>query len=46
MTFYEHCPILGADADLKASRLRLSQITSETLSTGLNLLGIETVERM
>lgn len=45
--FYEHCPVLRADSDeQKASRLTLCDVTARTLRTGLNLLGIETVERM
>ncbi|MAT83149.1 MAG: arginine--tRNA ligase [Gammaproteobacteria bacterium] len=46
MRFYEACPILTAEGDVRASRLLLCRRTAETLKTGLNLLGIETVERM
>lgn len=46
-SFYEHCPILNADSDaLRQSRLKLALLTSRTLKQGLNLLGIQTVERM
>ncbi|SNC58450.1 arginine--tRNA ligase [Sodalis endosymbiont of Henestaris halophilus] len=46
-TFYEHCPILNAKhASLCQSRLQLALLTGRTLKQGLNLLGIETVERM
>lgn len=46
-SFYEACPVLAADNDAqKHSRLLLSQLTASTLQTGLNLLGIETLERM
>lgn len=46
MTFYEACPILIAEDDVKNSRLKLAQLTAETLKTGLDLLGIETLDRM
>ncbi|MFG0457353.1 arginine--tRNA ligase [Shewanella mangrovisoli] len=46
-SFYEACPVLAADNDeQKHSRLLLSQLTANTLQKGLNLLGIETLERM
>ena len=48
MHFYESCPILkkNIDVNVQASRLRLCQVTSETLKCGLNLLGIEVMEKM
>lgn len=46
MTFYEACPILNAQDDVKTSRLQLALATASTLQQGLNLLGIETLERM
>ncbi|MBJ7554520.1 arginine--tRNA ligase [Marinomonas spartinae] len=46
MTFYEACPILNAQDDVKISRLQLALATASTLQQGLNLLGIETLERM
>ncbi len=46
MTFYEACPIMKADEDTKQSRLRLAQLTAKTLKTGLDLLGIDVMERM
>ena len=47
MTFYEACPIMkAANEDLKHSRLKLALLTAETLKTGLNLLGIDVMERM
>ena len=47
MTFYEACPILKTeDAAIRASRLQLSQLTADTLKTGLDLLGIAAPERM
>ncbi|HGW0763756.1 TPA: arginine--tRNA ligase [Salmonella enterica subsp. enterica serovar Enteritidis] len=45
--FYEHCPILSAENDaVRNSRLKLAQLTANTLKLGLDTLGIETVERM
>jgi len=45
--FFEHCPVLKAEnSELRTSRLLLCDLTARTLRTGLNLLGIETVERM
>ena len=48
MSFYEHCPILRSDidAETRASRLRISNTAANTLQKGLELLGIETMERM
>lgn len=48
MTFYEACPILKADvpAEIRSSRLQLSKGVARTLKTGLNLLGIEVMEKM
>ena len=46
-SFYEACPVLAAETEeLKKSRLLLSQLTAKTLKQGLNLLGLETLERM
>jgi arginyl-tRNA synthetase len=44
--FYERCPILRAEADLRASRLALSALTRSVLVTGLDLLGIRAPARM
>jgi arginyl-tRNA synthetase len=45
--FYERCPILTADSqDILQSRLKLARLTARTLKQGLDLLGIQTVERM
>ena len=48
MSFYEACPILKDDVseDVKQSRLALCQVIAKTLKQGLELLGIETMERM
>ena len=46
-SFFEKCPVLKAeDESIKASRLALCDLTSRTIAKGLNLLGIQTVERM
>ncbi len=46
-SFYEHCPILSAENEAqKHSRLRLAALTGRTLKQGLELLGLETLERM
>ncbi|MCO7261972.1 arginine--tRNA ligase [Dickeya zeae] len=45
--FYENCQILNADNDsTRQSRLKLALLTAKTLKTGLNTLGIQTVEKM
>jgi arginyl-tRNA synthetase len=45
--FYEHCPVLRApSADVKASRLALSDLTARVLAHGLGLLGIDAPEQM
>ncbi|HDS1737891.1 MULTISPECIES: arginine--tRNA ligase [Pseudomonas] len=46
-SFYENCPILSAEtAEQQQSRLRLAALTGRTLKQGLELLGLETLERM
>ncbi|TBV06567.1 arginine--tRNA ligase [Stutzerimonas kirkiae] len=46
-SFYEHCPVLTAeDPATRQSRLRLAALTGRTLRQGLQLLGLETLERM
>ena len=44
--FYEACPVLKAEASIRASRLLLCEATSRVLKGGLGLLGIEAPERM
>lgn len=44
--FYEACPILKAEGNVRDSRLKLADLTAKTLKTGLALLGIETLEVM
>jgi arginyl-tRNA synthetase len=44
--FYEACPVLKADAEVRASRLALCLATRRVLATGLTLLGITALDRM
>ena len=44
--FYEVCPILKAEGSVRNTRLQLAALTGQTLQTGLNLLGIDTLEVM
>jgi arginyl-tRNA synthetase len=48
MSFYEHCPILKADVEQTTaqSRLQLSALSANILQRGLDLLGIEVMEKM
>ena len=46
MKFYEACPILSSQGEQKASRLALSAHTAQILKGGLELLGIDTLDRM
>jgi len=46
-SFYEACPVLDAHNEtVKNSRLKLSALTANIFQEGLQLLGIETLERM
>ena len=46
-SFFENCPVLKAENDaIRNSRLLLCDLTARTLARGLDLLGIEVVERM
>jgi arginyl-tRNA synthetase len=45
-TFFERCPVLRAQPELRDSRLVLCELTGRTLSTGLGLLGIQTPQRL
>lgn len=44
--FYEECPILKAEPQVRASRLALTGLTRDALALGLELLGINTPETM
>jgi len=46
MAFFEACPVLKAEGDIQASRLSLAALSARQIRLGLDLLGIETVERM
>lgn len=46
MRFYEACPVLKSEGNVRASRLRLCELTAHTLQAGLGLLGISTLEHM
>lgn len=45
-SFYEACPVLKAEPELRASRLALCRLTARVLKQGLEVLGIEVVEQM
>ncbi len=46
-TFFDVCPVLKAEsAERRDSRLAICDLTARTLKFGLNLLGIDVVERM
>jgi len=45
-SFYHAEPVLKAKAGLREARLYLVRAVAETIKTGLNLLGIKTLERM
>lgn len=40
--FYEHCPVLRAEGEVRNSRLALCDLTARVLHHGLHLLGIAT----
>jgi arginyl-tRNA synthetase len=46
MRFYEVCPVLKAEAEVRKSRLALVALTAELLKSGLGLLGLQTLESM
>lgn len=46
MRFYEACPVLKADPQIRKTRLALASLTEKTLEQGLDLLGIQTLQRM
>ena len=45
-SFYEACPVLKADPETRAFRIRLCEQTARVIAKGLDLLGIEAPERM
>jgi arginyl-tRNA synthetase len=46
--FFEHCPILRSDVpeDVRDSRLALAKLTSDALTLGMSLLGIEAPQQL
>jgi arginyl-tRNA synthetase len=44
--FFDRCPVLTSEGDTRISRLVLCDLTARTLKLGLNLLGIEVLDRM
>ncbi len=44
--FFEACPVLKAEGDTRGSRIALCWLTSRQLKRGLDLLGIQVVEKM
>ena len=42
--FYENCPVIGCEDE--SERLKLVQVYYDTMSHGLNLLGIKIPEEM
>jgi len=45
-TFYEACPVLNSEPAVASSRFALSRLTHRVLVDGLNLLGIDALDRM
>ena len=44
--FYQQCPILKSEGEIRDSRLALCRAVRVVLATGLDMLGIEALERM
>jgi arginyl-tRNA synthetase len=45
-TFYEQCPVLKSEGEVRDSRLALCAATKKVLASGLDLLGIRALDRM
>lgn len=45
-SYFEACPVLKAEGQVRYTRLTLCHVTAQTLTTGLKLLGIPVPERM
>jgi arginyl-tRNA synthetase len=45
-TFYERCPVLKAEGQVRESRLQLCALTARVLATGLGLLGIDAPDQL
>lgn len=46
MAFFEACPVLKAEPEVQNSRLTLAAVSARQIRRGLDLLGIDVVERM
>ena len=44
--FYDQVPVLKAPPEARDARLALCRLTADTLKLGLDLLGLQTLERM
>jgi arginyl-tRNA synthetase len=44
--FYEQCPVLKSEGEVRTSRLALCLATKRVLASGLTMLGIEALDRM
>ncbi|MEM9016145.1 MAG: arginine--tRNA ligase, partial [Verrucomicrobiota bacterium] len=44
--FWEACPVLKEEGEIRATRLALCELTGRVLQVGLGLLGIRTTEKM
>lgn len=45
-SFYEACPVLKSEGNVRSTRLALCELTSRVLKCGMGLLGIEMPDRM
>jgi arginyl-tRNA synthetase len=45
-SFYENCPVLKSETEVRQSRLALCDLTAKVLRQGMTLLGIEMLEQM
>jgi len=45
-SFFEACPVLKSEGQVRETRLVLCDLTSRVLKDGLDLLGIDVPERM
>jgi arginyl-tRNA synthetase len=44
--FFERCPVLKAEGEVRVSRLALCDLTARVLKQGLEVLGIEVSDQM
>ncbi|NAZ85483.1 DALR anticodon-binding domain-containing protein, partial [Kineococcus indalonis] len=45
-SFYERCPVLAAEGEVRSSRLALCRAAQRVLAAGLTLLGITALDEM